>query len=142
MYIYRYISIYIYWKRTECSAFFCKRVKCSHVLLRSLQKNVAFFYVLCKRMYVLCILFHSFEKWNILLGFISHQKLKKRKEKNVAFFKRMEKNRTFRTEKYAVPNPDKILIYNNWIPVPKAFTNHFLTCKQIWSLKRKCIEFL
>ena len=41
----------------------------------------------------------------ILLGFISYQKLKKRTEKNIAFFKRMEKNGTFRTEKNAVPNP-------------------------------------
>ena len=35
------------------SAFFCKRTKCSHVLLHSLQKNEmfsAFFYVLCKIM--------------------------------------------------------------------------------------------
>ena len=46
-YIYLYISIY-----TLHSAFFCKRTKCSCVLLNSLQKNVAFFallYVLCKR---------------------------------------------------------------------------------------------
>ena len=52
-----YINIYIYWKK-EFSvllsfAFFCKRIKRSRVLLRSLQKNEtfsAFIYVLCKRM--------------------------------------------------------------------------------------------
>ena len=54
-YIYIYIYIYLYKcieKRTECTAFFCKRTKHSCMLLRSLQKNVAFFaffYVLCKR---------------------------------------------------------------------------------------------
>ena len=58
---------------------------------------------------VLCVLFHSLEKngkeRNVLLGFISRQKLKKRMEKNVAFFKRMEKNGTFRMEKNVEPNP-------------------------------------
>ena len=39
------------------------------------------------------------------MGSISRQKLKKRKEKNVAFFKRRKKNGTFWTEKNAVPNP-------------------------------------
>ena len=50
MYIYIYIYIYIE-KRTERSAFFCKRTNRSRILLRSLQKNVAFFaffYVLYK----------------------------------------------------------------------------------------------
>ena len=63
--VYLYIYLYIYiekkiegwacvlFKRTQHSAFFCKRMKRSHVLLRSLQKNIAFFaffYVLKKRM--------------------------------------------------------------------------------------------
>ena len=51
MYICIYIYIYIE-KRTQRSAFFCKRMKRSRVLLCSLQKNEmisAFFYVLCKR---------------------------------------------------------------------------------------------
>ena len=81
------------------SAFFCKRKKGSRVLLCSLQKNEtfsAFFYVLCKRILHSCI---------VILGFISRQKLKKRTEKHFAFFKRMEKNGTFRMEKNAVPNP-------------------------------------
>ena len=49
LYIYLYISIYIYIlkKRKQHSAFFCKRTKRSCILLCSLQKNVAFFYVLC-----------------------------------------------------------------------------------------------
>ena len=88
--IYIYLYIYIE-KRRERSAFFCKRTKCSCVLLRSLQKNVAFFaffYVLCKRM---LRSLHSFPKngkdWNVLLGFISRQKLEKRTEKNKTFFK-------------------------------------------------------
>ena len=81
------------------SAFFCKRMKHSCVLLCSLQKNLAFF----------CVLFCSLEKNGkqciVLLDFLSHQKLKKRTEKNIAFFKRTEKNGTFRMEKNAVPNP-------------------------------------
>ena len=64
------------------SAFFCKRTK------RSLR---SFTYFAKERI--------------ILLGFISRQKLKKRMQKNVAFFKRTEKNGTFRMEKNAVPNP-------------------------------------
>ena len=83
--IYLYIYIYIE-KRTEHSVFFCKRTKRSCVLLRSLQKNVAFF----AYFYVLCVLFHSLEKngkeQNIILGLISRPKLKKRTEKNFAFF--------------------------------------------------------
>ena len=44
-----YINIY---KERNVFAFFCKRTKRSHILLSSLQKNVAFFTffsVLCKR---------------------------------------------------------------------------------------------
>ena len=52
------------------------------------------------------------------MGFISSQKLKKRTEKNVAFFKRTEKNGTFRTEKNAVPNPEK----NPLTCLEKSFT--------------------
>ena len=54
IYLYIYISIYTVYilkKRMQHSAFFCKRTKLSHILLRSLQKNKtfsAFFYVLCK----------------------------------------------------------------------------------------------
>ena len=87
------------------SAFFCKRTKRSRVLLRSLRSFTFF----AKECCVLCFLFRSFLKngkeYIFLLGFISRQKLKKRAKKNVAFFKRMEKNGTFRTEKNAVPNP-------------------------------------
>ena len=43
------------------------------------------------------------------MGFISRQQLKKRTQKNVAFFKRTEKNGAFRTEKNAVPNPAQAL---------------------------------
>ena len=91
------------------SAFFCKRTKRSSVLLRSLQKNVAFFaffYVLCKRM------LHSFpflrkvrKRMHCSFGFHKSPKTQKRMQKNVAFFKRTEKNGTFRAEKNAVPNP-------------------------------------
>ena len=38
--------------------------------------------------------------------FVFFYVLKKRTQKNVAFFKRTEKNDAFRTEKSAVPNPD------------------------------------
>ena len=84
--MYLYISIYIYIcilkKRTQCSAFFCKRTKRSRVLLRSMQKNEtfsAFFYVLCNRK---LRSLHSFmflrKERIILLGLISCQKLEKR----------------------------------------------------------------
>ena len=73
IYIYKYIYIYLYIsieKRTQCSAFFCKRTKCSRVLLRSLQKNVAFF------------VFTIFAKErNMLWGFISRQKLEKERKR-------------------------------------------------------------
>ena len=39
-------------------------------------------------------------------GFHKSPKSQKRMEKNVAFFKRTEKNRTFRTKKNVVPNPE------------------------------------
>ena len=88
MYISIYINIMYMEKRTE--RFF--------VLL---QKNVAFFAffsVLCKRILRSLRSFPFFRKeQNVLLGFISRQKLRKRTEKNVAFFKRTEKN--------SVPNP-------------------------------------
>ena len=104
-------------KRTESSAFFCKRTKPTHVLLRSLQKNVAFFaffYVLCKRTLrslrslrsltffakeccVLCTLFCSLEKngkeRSVFLGLISHQKLEKITERSLK-----ERERTERSE--------------------------------------------
>ena len=83
------------------------------------------FMFFAKERCIFCVLFRSLEKngkeQNVLLGFISRQKLKKRTEKNIAFFKRMEKERnvqngkrperserkktgTCRTEKNAVPN--------------------------------------
>ena len=66
------------------------------ILLRSLQKN----------MHSLRSFPFFRKKRNVLLGLISRQKLKKRMEKNIAFFKRTEKNGTFRAEKNVVPNPD------------------------------------
>ena len=93
----------------ECSVFFCKRTKRSRVLLRSLQKNKTFsvfFYVLCKRMLRSLRSFTFLRKERIvLLGLISRQKLEKRMQKNVAFFKRTQKNDAFRREKNTVPNP-------------------------------------
>ena len=67
-----------------------------------MQKNVAFFVffsVLKKRTE------KNGKERIVLLGFISRQKLKKRMQKHVAFFKRTEKNGAFRMEKNAVPNP-------------------------------------
>ena len=65
------------------------------VLLRSLGSFTYF----AKEGCVLCALFRCLEKnrkeRSVLLGSISRQKLKKRTEKNVAFFKRTEKNGTF-----------------------------------------------
>ena len=71
-------------KRTQRSAFFCKRTKCSRVLLRSLQKNVAFFaffYNLCKRTLRSFPFFRkewNGKEWKVLLGLICRQKLEKR----------------------------------------------------------------
>ena len=67
IYIYIYISIYIYilQKRTQCSAFFCKRTKHSRVLLCSLQKNEtfsAFFYILCKKNVAFSAFFYVLKK--------------------------------------------------------------------------------
>ena len=60
---------------------------------------------------------HSLRSFTFFLGFISRQKLKKRTEKNVAFFKRMEKNGTFRTKKNAVPNPGSKRIQNDYMRI-------------------------
>ena len=68
LYIYLYISNYLYIyieKRMQHSELFCKRTKCSRILLHSLQKNVeffAFFYVLFSiyiytYIYIYCILY-------------------------------------------------------------------------------------
>ena len=99
----------------ERSAFFCKRTKRSHVLLRSLQKNKtfsAFFYVLCKRM-LRSLDYFTFlrkERKRTHRPFGSHKRPKTRK-KNVLFLKRMQKNDAFRTVKNAVPNPDWVFIF-------------------------------
>ena len=92
LYIYinisNYISVYIYmylyiYKNKQNNvlrlfAFFCKRMKRSHVFLLSLQKNAtssAFFYVLCKR--TLCSLrsfmFLRKERKRMLRSFGSHK---------------------------------------------------------------------
>ena len=89
----------ILFKRTQFSAFFFAKERCVLcVLLRSLQKNIAFFaffYVLCK------IMLHSFtflrKECIVLLGFISCQKLENRTQKNVVYLKRTKKNDAFRT---------------------------------------------
>ena len=76
--------------------FFAKECWVLCILLCSLQKNVAFFYILKK------------EPKRTHCSFGSHKlpkTLKKKVKKNVAFFKRMQKNNAFRTEKNAVPNP-------------------------------------
>ena len=89
IYLYIYIYIYLLKKRTQRSAFFCillqQNETFSHsftffakegnilcVLFRSLQKNVAFFYVLKKRRQK-----NAKERF-ILLSLISRQKLGKR----------------------------------------------------------------
>ena len=90
IYIYLYISIYIYWrKKRNILTFFCKRTKRSHILLHSLQKNVAFFAffsILCRRT------LHS------LRSFGSHKSLKPRKkngkEPNIPFKERKRMERT------------------------------------------------
>ena len=89
------LGMHSFLKRMQCFAFFCIRMLCSFTffenercvlsdLLGSLKKNVtffAFFYVLKKRTH------RSFE---------SH-KSPKPKKKNVARFKRTQKNDAFRT---------------------------------------------
>ena len=122
-----YISIYIYiYILTKKDATFC-------ILLHSFakeQNGLAFFYVLCKRtsrsfMFfakercILCALFCSLEKNKkeriVPFGFISHQKLKKRMEKKVAFFKRAEKNETFRQKRMRCPTLHISLLYHRRI---------------------------
>ena len=87
LYIYLYISIYILKKDWNVLAFFCTRTKRSRVLFRSLQKNFAFFSVLCKRML------------RSLRSFGSHKspktRIKNGKEQNFPF---KERKRTERTE--------------------------------------------
>ena len=86
----------------QCSAFFCKRMKHSRVLLRSLHKNVAFFaffYVLCKRVLHSLRSFPFFrkERERTERSFGSHtvsrQKLEKRTEKNGTFLLKNGKDR-------------------------------------------------
>ena len=107
--LFQYIFIYILY-------IYIYILKKERNVLRSFAKErnvLAFFYILCKRMFrslrsftffakewdILYILFCSFEKigkeWNVLLGLISRQKVKKR----------TVKNETFWTGKNAVPNP-------------------------------------
>ena len=108
-----YLYIYIYFeKRTEHSAFFCKRTKRSHVfpiLHKRTGRSWRPFPFFAKEHKDLYVLSRSFEKnrkeRSVLLGLISRQKLKKRTGKNRTFFKRTGKNRTFWTGKNAVPNP-------------------------------------
>ena len=83
-----YINIY---KERNVFAFFCKRTKRSHILLSSLQKNVAFFTffsVLCKR------------TLRSLRSFGSHKLpktlTKNGKKRNIPF---KERKRTERTER-------------------------------------------
>ena len=60
------------------------------VLLKRTERSFRSFPFFAKERYVLSVLFRSLEKngkeCKILLGPISHQKLKKRTEKNVTFF--------------------------------------------------------
>ena len=74
--------------------FFIKECGVLCILLHSLQKNVgffAFFYVLSKRMLRSLHSFTFLRKERIvLLGLISRQKLVKRTQKNIAYFKRMQ----------------------------------------------------
>ena len=114
IYIYIYlISIYIYWKKerrlgmqsfqknaTFC-ILLCSFVKELCILLHSLQKKVAFFaffYILCKRMlHSLCyftFLRKQHKKKHHSFGF---HKSPKTWKKNVACFKRTQKNDVFRT---------------------------------------------
>ena len=130
-----YIYIYILKKRTRVGhvffskernvlhsfAFFCKRMLRSSrsftffvkercilcVLLRSLQKNVAFFaffYVLCKRTLRSLRSLRSFtflrkehKRMYRSFGFHNSPKTLKRMQKNVACFKRTQNNDAFRT---------------------------------------------
>ena len=82
--------MYIYWKKNgmfcillqKKETFSCKRTKYSLVLLLSLQKNVAFFYVLCKRTERSLCSFAFFwkERERTERSFGSHQLLKTKKK--------------------------------------------------------------
>ena len=106
-------------QRNASSAFFCKRTLCS-------LRSFAFF---AKECCILCV----------LLGLISRQKLEKRTEKNVAFFKRTGKNGMFSTEQNAVPSPDWKLqnktdfkncgledSYERWLIFAKSMTTYLV----------------
>ena len=90
--VYLYISINIYWKTNEgwaCILF--KRTQHSAFFCVCLQKNVAFFYVPCKRMLHSLRSFTFFAKecriLCVLLGFISRQKLKKERKRTLRFWR-------------------------------------------------------
>ena len=93
--VYIYIYLYIYIEEKKCNilhsfGFFCKRTKHFCVLLRSLQKNVAFFSVLCKRTLRSMRSFPFFRKErkerNVLLGLISRQNSKKERKRTERSF--------------------------------------------------------
>ena len=93
-----------------------------------LQKNETFshsFTFFAKERNVLCVFLHSLQ--NNVAFFVFFYVLKKRTQKNVAFFKRTEKNDAFRTEKNAVPYPGffwlKACIGANSILFKKTFYN-------------------
>ena len=89
---------------------------------------------------------------NILFGFISRKQIKKNAKKNVAFFKRTQKNIAWWMQKNAVPNTAKLfpaklsagldtfrsaVIFNCWLHAVLAVESHtvfreFLHIKQIF----------
>ena len=89
IYIYLYISIYILKKEHNVLAFFCKRTKRSRIFLHSLQKIVAFFSVLCKRMFCSLRSFPFFrkERKRTERSFGSHKSPKTREKNGTFFFK-------------------------------------------------------
>ena len=122
IYIYLYISIYIYWKKEpnvlrsfakerNVLAFFsifCKRTKCS---LRS-------FTFFAKEQNVLCVLFHSKEKNGkeriVLLGFISHQKLKKERKRTLRSLKERKRTECSEQKRMRCPTlhaPDLVRLF-------------------------------
>ena len=90
----------------ECNILrsFAKEGCVACVLLRSLQKNVAmfaFFYVLCKRtlrsLHIFTFLRKERKRTHRFFGFHKSLKTRKKTQKNVACFKRTQKNDAFRT---------------------------------------------
>ena len=162
LYIYIYIYIYIYWKRngkfcvllqknemfSRSFTFLAKEHCILCVLLRSLQKNVAFFYVLCKRMLRSLCSFPFFrkERKRMERSFGSH-KLPKTRKKNGMFLKRTELSLKKGKERKRTRCPTLKIVHGmgEWGPDTSMLWNIYSSCdKYVYGYKytrmRRCYQ--